>query len=150
MHMSCGERCAKVAARLRTGPMNPEAAAPCKKNVRQRINQTAMWPSLKPAVALLLISLSLSLVSSWVPARVIDIVPGSEDCQTGCLAAAAGWPVAYIVDGHGLSPGGSADLIGMLLGLDRLDGPRALGNWLFWLVMAWVVRAGLAAWRGRA
>ncbi|WP_159695520.1 hypothetical protein [Massilia sp. 9I] len=130
--------------------MNPEAAAPCKKNVRQRINQTAMWPSLKPAVALLLISLSLSLVSSWVPARVIDIVPGSEDCQTGCLAAAAGWPVAYIVDGHGLSPGGSADLIGMLLGLDRLDGPRALGNWLFWLVMAWVVRAGLAAWRGRA
>ena len=109
-----------------------------------------MWLSLKRAAALLSISLFLSLLSSWVPARVIDVVPGSEDCHAGCLAAAAGWPLPYIVDGLGLSPGGSADLIGMLLGLDRLDGPRALGNWLLWLFVAGTVSAGVARWRRRA
>ena len=104
-------------------------------------------PRLKHAAKLVLMSAFLSGVSSCVPGEVIDIVPGSEDCRTGCLADAAGWPVAYIVDGHGLSPHGSADFIGMLFGVDRLDGLRAVLNCLFWLAITAAVWKGFARWR---
>lgn len=104
---------------------------------------------LKRAIQWVVISVLLSGVSSCVPGQVIDVVPGSEDCKTGCLAAAAGWPLAYIVDGHGLSPHGSADFIGMLLGIDRFDGSRAVLNWLLWLSMIAAVWVGFASLRNR-
>lgn len=106
-------------------------------------------PRLKHAAKLVLMSVFLSGVSSCVPGKVIDIVPGSDDCHAGCLADAAGWPLAYIVDGHGLSPHGSADFIGMLLGVDRLDGLRAVFNCLFWLVITAAVWKAFASWRRR-
>jgi len=95
------------------------------------------------------ISAFLSILSSCVAGEVIDVVSGSEDCHTGCLAAAAGWPLAYIVDGHGLSPHGSADFIGMLLGLDRLDGLRAVLNWLLWFSIVAAMLAAFTLWRKR-
>jgi hypothetical protein len=97
------------------------------------------------ALKLAVVAVFLSAASSCVPGKVIDVVPGSEDCQTGCLAAAAGWPVAYIVDGHGLSPGGSADLVGALLGVDRLDGLRATLNVLLWLSVIAAIRIAFAS-----
>ena len=91
-----------------------------------------------------------TLLSSWVPGQVIDVVPGSEDCHTGCNAAAAGWPYPYIVDGHGLSPHGSADLAGLLIGIDRLDPLGLLLNIGAWLSMLMIPVAAWLAWRSRA
>jgi hypothetical protein len=103
----------------------------------------------KQVIKLALISAVVAGLSSCVPREVIDVVPGSLDCHTGCLAAAAGWPVAYIVDGHGLSPHGSANFIGMLLGLDRLDGARAVLNWLLWCSIVAAMLAAFTFWRNR-
>jgi hypothetical protein len=105
--------------------------------------------TLRRIIKLALISAVLSSLSSCVPGEVIDVVPGSEDCHTGCSAAAAGWPLAYIVDGHGLSPHGSADFVGMLLGLDRLDGPRAVLNYLLWSFAVAAMLAAFNFWRNR-
>jgi hypothetical protein len=104
---------------------------------------------LKRALWLTAISVFLTAMSSCVPTKLIDIVPGSEDCNTGCLAVAAGWPVAYIVDGHGLSPHGSADFVGMLLGIDKLIGTRALLNWLLWFFAIAATCTIFAKWRNR-
>ena len=109
-----------------------------------------MWPTLKQSLGLASIALVLSPLSICVSGHVIDVVPGSEDCQAGCRAAAAGWPVAFIVDGHGLSPHGSADFLGFVLGLDRLDGMRAMLNWLVWLCIIGVAWTGWSRWRRRS
>lgn len=103
--------------------------------------------ALRRAITCALIAAFLSCLSSCVSQKVIDVVPGSEDCHAGCPAAAAGWPVAYIVDGHGLSPHGSADFIGMLLGLDRLDGGRAVLNWMLWLAAIVALATVFIRWR---
>jgi len=103
----------------------------------------------KRTIKLAFISAFLTGFSSCIPGEVIDVVRGSEDCHTGCLAAAAGWPLAYIVDGHGLSPHGSADFVGMLLDLDRLDGSRAILNWLLWSSIVAVMLAVFNIWRNR-
>lgn len=105
--------------------------------------------TLKRVIKLAVLSAFVSSLSSCVPGEVVDVVPASEDCHTGCLAAAAGWPLAYIVDGHGLSPHGSADFIGMLLGLDRLDGSRAVLNWLLWSSIIAALLTARALWRDR-
>jgi hypothetical protein len=60
------------------------------------------------------------------------------DCNPGQVACphpmvAVGFPLPYVVDRDGLSPGNSADLMGALLGLDAF---RPLPFWLdlaFWL-----------------
>jgi hypothetical protein len=104
---------------------------------------------LKRLIQLTAISVFLTVMSSCVPRKVIDVVPGSGDCDTGCLTAAAGWPFAYIVDGHGLSPYGSAGFIGMLLGLDKLVVEYAVLDCLVWFS---AVAAGwrlIAMWRNR-
>lgn len=90
-----------------------------------------------------------TLLSSGVANQVIDVVPGSEDCHAGCNAAAAGWPYPYIVDGHGLSPHGSADLMGLLMGIDRLDPFGLLLNVAAWLAILLLPIAGWLAWHAR-
>ncbi|HEX8614172.1 MAG TPA: hypothetical protein VF800_23080 [Telluria sp.] len=91
-----------------------------------------------------------TLVSSCVANQVIDVVPGSEDCHAGCKAAAAGWPYPYIVDGHGLSPHGSADLMGLLMGIDRLDLFGVVLNFAAWLAILLIPMAAWLMWRSRA
>ena len=45
-----------------------------------------------------------------------DCTPALESCERQMVVA--GFPLPYIVDYHGLSPGKSADLTGALLGMD--------------------------------
>jgi len=45
-----------------------------------------------------------------------DCTPALESCERPMIVA--GFPLPYIVDYHGLSPGGSADLVGALMGVD--------------------------------
>lgn len=109
----------------------------------------AKQSTFQSVIVLMLVSAFMSIFSSCIHGQVVDVVPGSEDCNNGCLAAAAGWPVPYIVDGHGLSPHGSADFIGMLFGIDRLDGSRAALNWLWWFSAVVAVLTAFAFWRNR-
>ena len=50
------------------------------------------------------------MVQDW------DCTPALESCERPMIVA--GFPLPYIVDYHGLSPGGSADLVGALMGVD--------------------------------
>ncbi|MDR7295531.1 hypothetical protein J2X16_000852 [Pelomonas aquatica] len=77
-------------------------------------------------------SLAMTLLSSCVPRTVELVYPGSTDCHSGCQFVAGGWPFAYVVDAHGLSPSGSADLLGAVLGNDLLRVDQLLMTLVFW------------------
>jgi hypothetical protein len=77
-------------------------------------------------------SLAMTLLSSCVPRTVERVYPGSTDCHSGCQFVAGGWPFAYVVDAHGLSPSGSADLFGAVLGNDLLRVDQLLMTLVFW------------------
>lgn len=90
----------------------------------------------------LLATLASSVVNQRTTARFEDI----DGCIAGCEVAAAGWPLPYLVDYPGLSPGNDAALIGLALGVDRLR-PEAFVVDL----LAWTVLAAVLAWLlGRA
>ena len=58
--------------------------------------------------------------------------PDILGCERACEVAAAGLPVPFIADYPGLSPVNSADLVGALLGLDRVLWGRAATALAFW------------------
>src|ERR1041385_2431074 len=87
----------------------------------QRIAEPRTYRTMRTSVeaALAVIAAAvLTLASLYIPATVRLVYPGSEDCTLGCDFVAAGWPLPYLVDGHGLSPQGSVWLIGGLTGED--------------------------------
>lgn len=84
-------------------------------------------------VRALIASVTMTLISSCVPRSVEMVYPGTMDCENGCEFAAGGWPFAYIVDRHGLSPSGSADLLGALVGADMVRWDEMRMTLLFWL-----------------
>jgi len=84
---------------------------------------------------------AITLASSEIPASVNVAWPGSEDCERGCDFVAAGWPFAYLVDHPGISPGGSVNLVGGLLGVDLVRPTALAATFTFWLGAV-----GLAGW----
>jgi hypothetical protein len=98
----------------------------------------------KRTLMALLFAAIATLVSSTIPGWVRDVDPGSMHCQQGCDVVAAGWPFPYIVDYHGLSPVGSADVLGALFGLDFIWPGAMAATFLFWLGLLVAV-----AWLGR-
>jgi len=104
---------------------------------------------MKKTIAYCLLALLATLLSSLVPREVNAVIPGSEDCQAGCTFVAAGWPLAYLVDGHGLSPGGSVSLIMGLTGDDQIRTAEFLLTFLFWLVVLVCLRSGMKRWLTR-
>ena len=85
---------------------------------------------------LLAVGLLLALLSSLVPGRAKAIYAEIMGCEAGCAVAAAGWPVPYVVDYPGISAAGSADLIGALLGEDRVRWLAFGLTALFWTATA--------------
>lgn len=83
----------------------------------------------------LVASVVMTLLSSCVPRSVVVVYPGTMDCDNGCEFVAGGWPFAYVVDGHGVSPSGSADLLGAFLGDDVLRWSEMLMTFLFWALI---------------
>jgi hypothetical protein len=61
-------------------------------------------------------------------------------CESGCLSAAGGWPVPYLVDYPGISPVGSVSLTYALLGIDRIRPAALAATFVFWLGVVAVVR----------
>lgn len=92
--------------------------------------------------------LILALASTAVPGRTRAHYPDIMGCEAGCVVAAAGWPAPYAVDYLGISPVGSADLVGALFGLDRFR-PAAFGlTWLFWTAVTAALVLLRRAWSG--
>lgn len=97
---------------------------------------------LEPALAL-----AIALASCLVPREVVLSIPGSLDCVQGCSFAAAGWPLPWLVDHHGISPRGSVSLIDGLLGVDHIRLPAFLLTFGFWLAITGAIGYGWRRWR---
>ena len=63
---------------------------------------------------------------------VTRVRPSIMGCERGCDVVARGWPAAFVVDGATTSPVGSADLVGVLVGVDDLDAGAFAKTALFW------------------
>lgn len=75
------------------------------------------------------------LSSSW-PTELMARYTGIMGCETACRVAGAGWPFPFLVDYPGLSPAGSASLVGAVLGVDMVR-PGALAmSFVCWWVLA--------------
>ena len=84
-------------------------------------------------VVVLVLAVGVTLASSGISRTVSATVPGIMGCEKSCQVAAAGWPLPYVIDYPGLSPVGSASLLGALLGLDNIRPASLLGNFAFWM-----------------
>jgi hypothetical protein len=65
---------------------------------------------------LAVIAAAATLASTAVSGRVTAIQLGNAHCENECDFLAAGWPFPFPVDGPGVSPSGSVDLVGAVLG----------------------------------
>ena len=74
-------------------------------------------------------------------------------CEQGCELAGVGVPLTYIADYPGLSPVNSADLMGAVLGLDRVLWPSAFADLAFWTALSaallWILGRAFALRRER-
>ena len=86
--------------------------------------------------------------SSFVHRKVSATYADIMGCEQSCQLAAGGWPFAYVVDYPGLSPSGSADLVGLFIGVDKLWLGSLTATFLVWSIffaflgIAWSVRSG--------
>ncbi|MFN3388077.1 MAG: hypothetical protein ACK40O_04040 [Allosphingosinicella sp.] len=93
--------------------------------------------------------LALALLSSAKDGEATATYSEIMGCETGCTVAAGGWPAPYLVDYPGISVVGSVDLLGGLIGEDKLRPLPFFLTWLFWaaavaavLLLARRVRGG--------
>jgi hypothetical protein len=105
---------------------------------------------MKKSIVYCLVALLATLLSSLVPREVNAVIPGSEDCEAGCTFVAAGWPLAYLVDHHGISPRNSVSLVLGLTGEDHIRMFDFLLTFLFWLAVFVFVQSGIKRWETRA
>ena len=79
-------------------------------------------------------ALATTIASSWVPRKAYVTLGDIMGCEDGCYVAAGGWPFVYAVDGMASSPVGSADALGILLGLDKIRWEMFALNFGVWIV----------------
>ena len=104
---------------------------------------------MKKIILYCLVALFATLLSSLIPRKVDAVIPGSMDCETRSTFVAAGWPLEYLVDHHGISPRGSVSLILGFLGDDHIRKADFFLTFLFWLAVLVSVRNGMKRWRTR-
>jgi hypothetical protein len=85
---------------------------------------------------------TFTLASSLVPGKANAIQLGDPGCENDCEYVAAGWPLPYIVDGPGISPTGSVDLMGAFFGVDSVIPAALATDYLFWFILL-LASAGL-------
>lgn len=96
---------------------------------------------LKRGFWILLWAAAAALLSSVVPRQVVARYGDIMGCEQSCVVAAGGWPFAYAVDYPGLSVGGRADALEVLLGEDRLWMASFALTFAYWVVMVAAVVA---------
>ena len=74
--------------------------------------------------------------------------PEVMGCESGCPIVARGWPAAFVVDGAASSPVNSADLVGVVIGVDDLDVRGLAKTAVVWLVFS-VLLVVLIRWKAR-
>jgi hypothetical protein len=95
------------------------------------------WVFLSAAGMAVIATLASSSIGGTVNATYPDIM----GCESGCPAAAGGWPVPYLVDYPGISPVGSVSLTDALLGIDKIRPIELAATFAFWLAVS-----ALAVW----
>jgi hypothetical protein len=95
---------------------------------------------LLPVVSGVLATLATSAVRQQATARYADI----DACVGGCSVAAGGWPLPWLLDYPGPSPGNSVSLTGVVLGLDRWRPEAFAIDVVLWTLLTAIA---LAAWR---
>ena len=123
-------------------------AGPAADGPRGRPRRAWAWAAARLAAA----GLALALLSGVVPytrpeVQEWDCPPAPASCARPVRVR--GWPLAWASDDHGVSPVGRVDLVGALLGVDRLHAgalalDAALGAALgaaLWRAAAMAVRA---------
>jgi len=87
-------------------------------------------------------ALALTILSSMVHGTYM--IDCERDDPAPCVQVAAGFPLLYLVDHHGLSPGGRVDLLGGLIGEDILIGRNFWADVLVWWIAVLVFWSTLA------
>jgi predicted lysophospholipase L1 biosynthesis ABC-type transport system permease subunit len=90
---------------------------------------------LRPALLVFAAAAVLALASSAIPGKAAVNYPDIDGCTTGCTVAAAGWPFPYLTDYPGLSPAGSASLMGAVNGGDHVLWTALVATWLAWAAL---------------
>jgi hypothetical protein len=109
-------------------------------------------PSPRRAAALLASAVAITLASSAVDTTRLEVQdwdcpPAPQSCARPVVVA--GFPLPYISDYHGISPVGSADLVGAALGMDRFHLTSFLLDMAFYMVALGVIDIGWRALRKR-
>jgi hypothetical protein len=103
--------------------------------------RTSRLAAAGPVAGALIAAIIATLASSVVGGTVSATYPDIMGCESGCPAAAGGWPVPYLVDYPGISPVGSVSLTDALLGIDHIRPAGLAATFVFWLAAS-----ALAAW----
>jgi hypothetical protein len=88
-----------------------------------------------------------TLASSLVPGSSVAHDPEIMGCEEGCVVAAGGWPLPYLVDYPAISPVGSVSLVNALIGIDRIETMPLLVSFGLWLALAAAVVVLLRSYR---
>jgi hypothetical protein len=86
-----------------------------------------------------LLAASLTIASSCFERVALRHVASFDGCVPNCPVVVAGYPFAFIADDLGISPGNSATLTGVLMGVDRMLWPEFLASFACWLIVGAVV-----------
>ena len=81
----------------------------------------------------------LLFVSAFIPNTIETNYSDIMGCEQSCTVDAAGYPLPFIVDYPGLSPAGSADLLGALLGNDNVNPITLIFSFLFWSAISFFI-----------
>ncbi|HYO76620.1 MAG TPA: hypothetical protein VE010_09160 [Thermoanaerobaculia bacterium] len=79
------------------------------------------------------------------PVRYEGVEPGWSYMHV----LAGGWPLQFIFDGIGLSPGNHVSLLGALLGNDKFRAAPFLADAVFYAVLFWAIFASVRWFRAR-
>ena len=83
----------------------------------------------------LLAAMIFTALSTAHETSVLRVRPEVMGCETGCAVVASGWPTAFVIDGAVSSPINSADLAGLVVGIDDLDSIALFKTFGFWLLL---------------
>lgn len=71
-------------------------------------------------ILILMLAVCALIISGFIPNKTYVVHSSVMGCELGCDVAGAGYPFPYIADKPYLSPTGSADAIGALIGDDQI------------------------------
>jgi hypothetical protein len=78
----------------------------------------------------------LLIITTFIPNTATVTYSDILGCEKECSVVATGYPFPFIADYPGLSPANSADLMGLLMGWDKIIGLNLVASVLFFLFVS--------------